>query len=353
MTTEELILKVGELRSLMADVATGGSRIDDVNETYQQARVLIASELAKRGVADPNPYQDLWQWYSKWKADFPKYHQRRDYLASLFQPLIDQLMRPGGERATVLEEKPTGWDRVDRAVDKVRYQLPAAQEEEDFQQVGLLSREILISLAQAVFDPSVHKSLDGKDPSSTDAKRMLEAYIEQELRGGSNEAARRHAKAALGLANELQHKRTADYRLAALCAEATTSVVNIVAVLSGRHVQGASVGVAGQSPTASQQRVIDKLGNLIDQQREVLHSCYKLASDESGSRIFAWTSTGGGLCMMDIYLIFLLDEQAVTLIREESQRPNEETRWYRFKEWLYDYLTDHPEVFEPASPTAT
>jgi hypothetical protein len=86
-----------------------------------------------------------------------------------------------------------------------------------------------------VYDPQRHPSEDGVAPSETDAKRMLDSYIAVELRGGANEEVRRHAKAALSLANELQHRRTADYRQAALCAEATTSVVNIVAIISGRR----------------------------------------------------------------------------------------------------------------------
>lgn len=52
---------------------------------------------------------------------------------------------------------------------------------------------------------------------------------------GANEEARAHARAALRLALALQHKRTADFRIAALCAEATASVVNILAVLAGRR----------------------------------------------------------------------------------------------------------------------
>jgi hypothetical protein len=50
---------------------------------------------------------------------------------------------------------------------------------------------------------------------------MLEAIFETELRGSSNEEARAHAKAAVRLALALQHKRFADFRTAALCAEGT------------------------------------------------------------------------------------------------------------------------------------
>lgn len=49
-----------------------------------------------------------------------------------------------------------------------------------------------------------------------------------------NKAARKYAKAALDLANELQHKRTASYRDAAVCTEATVAVVNLITLISGR-----------------------------------------------------------------------------------------------------------------------
>lgn len=65
---------------------------------------------------------------------------------------------------------------------------------------------------------------------------MLDAFLAAELGGQSNEYARRHAKAAIDLALSLQHSRTADFRTAALCAEATASVINQVGILSGARV---------------------------------------------------------------------------------------------------------------------
>jgi hypothetical protein len=120
-------------------------------------------------------------------------------------------------------------------VSEIRQRLERASTEEQFQAVGLLCREALISLGQTVFDPSRHKLLDGVDVSPTDAKRMLEAYLAAELAGGENKVARQHARAALDLANELQHKRTATFRQAALCAEATAAVINLIAIMSGQR----------------------------------------------------------------------------------------------------------------------
>lgn len=139
-----------------------------------------------------------------------------------------------GQRAQVFEE-PTGWQKVDRQLQEVRLRLDTAETEEQYQTVGLLSREVLISVAQEVFDSARHASQDGVVPSETDAGQMLEGFFTAELKGGANEEARAHAKGALRLALALQHKRTADFRMAALCAEATSSVVNIVAVIAGRR----------------------------------------------------------------------------------------------------------------------
>jgi len=138
-----------------------------------------------------------------------------------------------GHRAEVFAE-PTGWQKVDRQLQEVRLRLDTAHSEEQYQAVGLLCREVLISVAQEVFDATKHET-DISPPSDTDAKRMLEAIFNGELRGGANEEARAHAKAAIRLALALQHKRTADFRMAALCAEATSSVVNMLAVIAGRR----------------------------------------------------------------------------------------------------------------------
>lgn len=137
-----------------------------------------------------------------------------------------------GTRVEIFEE-PTGWPKVDRQMEEVRSRLLEASTEEQFQAVGLLCRETLISVAQAVYVAERHPTTDGVAASQTDAKRMLEAFIAVELGGAANDETRSHAKAALRLALALQHDRTADFRTAALCAEATVSVVNIVGIISG------------------------------------------------------------------------------------------------------------------------
>lgn len=235
-TDEDLIKEIEAQRSLMIAVATGGPRIQTVNAQYQERRERLGAMLADLDIPDPNPFSDLWAWYGKWSSgDLPSYQSRRQFISELYSPLVDRLKRGTPTRASGIFKEPTGWAKVDRTLSEIRQRLERASTEEQFQAVGLLCREALISLGQTVFEASRHKILDEMDVSPTDAKRMLEAYLAAELAGSENKVARQHAKAALDLANELQHKRTATFRQAALCAEATAAVTNLIAIISGRR----------------------------------------------------------------------------------------------------------------------
>lgn len=234
MDSEELLRELEAERSMLVSVATGGPRIETVNSEYVERRVRIFHALAQRQLSDVNPFGDLWRWYGKWKKELQTYQERREFIAEMYDPLMARIREgPGAELEQAFE--PTGWSRVDRSLGEMRRRLGEAETAEQFQAVGFLCRESLISVAQVVYDPARHPIIDGVAVSETDAKRMLEAFLAAELRGGAHETARRHAKAALTLAHELTHKRTAEFRLAAMCAEATIAVINLVAIVSGQR----------------------------------------------------------------------------------------------------------------------
>jgi hypothetical protein len=56
----ELISHIEAQKDLMMAVATGGPRIQEKNAEYREKRREIQSALAKFGLEDPNPYNDLW-----------------------------------------------------------------------------------------------------------------------------------------------------------------------------------------------------------------------------------------------------------------------------------------------------
>jgi hypothetical protein len=236
MTEQDCIRELEAEKAIMIAVSTGGPRIQEVNQQYIERRHQIRPFLFSIGVADPNPYPDLWAWYGKWSSgELPTYRSRREYLTQLFQPTLDALARRAAGIVAEPAVAPTGWTRVDRGIDAIRQRLETARTEEEFQTVGLLCRETLISLGQAVYDPARHTTTHGVAPSPTDGYRMIEAFVITTLSGGSNDIIRKHIKSALDLANQLQHRRTATFRDAALCSEATRTVTNIVAIISDKR----------------------------------------------------------------------------------------------------------------------
>jgi len=234
MTNEKLLQAVDWIKKMMIAVATGGPRINEVQSEFAAKYDLVAEELAARGVPNTFPYRDLWQWYTRWSGgDMPSWQSRRNFVNALTDELVSNIKRAASGPVKVPAPEPTGWPRVDRTVTEVRKRLELASTEEQFQAIGLLCRETLISLAQAVFDPQRHPTVDGVRASDTDAKRMLEAYIAVEFRGSEHEYTRKHGRAACDLAVHLQHRRTASFRDAAACVEATTSMVNLIAIMAG------------------------------------------------------------------------------------------------------------------------
>ena len=234
MTTEELLRAVDWIQATMISVATGGPRINTVQSEFSRTFDAVAGELAARGLSNPLPYRDLWQWYARWsRGDMPTWQSRRDFVYAIADELVANIQRTVSVGAEAPAPEPTGWERVDRTVTELRRQLRAAGTEEQYQTVGLLCREALISLAQAVYDPVLYPTLDGVAASKTDAKRMLDAYIAVEFAGSANEYTRKHARAAFDLAVHLQHQRTASFRETAICVEATVCTVNLIAVMAG------------------------------------------------------------------------------------------------------------------------
>ena len=203
----------------MIGVATGGPRIGEVQARFTQDYDEAAAELASRQIQNPLLYRDLWEWYGRWSSgDLPSWQSRRDFVNNLFGDLVRTVRdKPTQQRAV----EPTGWARVDRNVTEARKHLETATTEEQFQAVGLLCRETLISPGQAVYNAQLHPPLDGVTPSATDAKRMGSCRADVICAWPGR------------IGHMSQHRRTASFREAAACTEATTSIVNLIAIMAG------------------------------------------------------------------------------------------------------------------------
>lgn len=227
-----VLSSIEEIKELMISVSTGVTRIENEQTRYKLLFNKISEWLNIIKIENPNDLNDLWEWYARWKkGDLSSYVSRRNFISQLYQALIETIKK-SDENLSLNDHELTGWERVDRSIYEMKKVLMNGKNEENFQMVGMLGRETLITIAQQVYNDEIHKTLDEIIPSSTDSKRMLEAFVNHELQGGSNERTRKFAKAAVDLANHLTHDRTANRRDAIICISAVAAIASIIKTIS-------------------------------------------------------------------------------------------------------------------------
>ena len=124
------------------------------------------------------------------------YQSRRDYIQSLYEPLLSIIENSNESTVALSAYELTGWEKIDESVMRMQSILSNASTTMDYQSVGLFGRELLVSLAQAVFDKEKHFSLDGVDIGTADSKRMLESYINYCMKHKNDPRAIKYAKSA-------------------------------------------------------------------------------------------------------------------------------------------------------------
>ena len=129
------------------------------------------------------------------------------------------------------------WNGIKEAISKINKDCSFANSEIEYQNIGNSCRNLVISVAQIVFQPEIHGKYnkDGKELSKTDAIGMLNNYFSYNFSGSSNEFYRKYAKAVNDLANMLTHKRNATQRDMLITVSATLSLVNLISVMEGKY----------------------------------------------------------------------------------------------------------------------
>jgi len=231
---QEFVKRIDYLKNTMVSVSTGGQNIKDVELQYKKVYKEVNQQLKKLDIENPNNYDSLWSWYGKWKNDFPTYQERRVFINDMYKELINSLSEVENTRIVDVKVDLSNWEKINRSIFEITKREQQAQNEEQFQAVGMLCRELIITLAQTVYNSEKHQSIDGTEISKTDAKRMLEAYISVVLAGNDSEDLRSYAKVTNRLANALTHKRTATKKEMMLCTSATLALINFVGILENK-----------------------------------------------------------------------------------------------------------------------
>ena len=115
---DELFQTLDRLRSTLFAVSTGGPKINTVNDEYKADYALVTEQLRERGLENPFPYSDLWDWYGKWSSgDLPTYKSRREYIRGLFEPLETALVEPATSHVLATSKSGTHWEPRDQGLD--------------------------------------------------------------------------------------------------------------------------------------------------------------------------------------------------------------------------------------------
>lgn len=229
--------KIETIKSVMISVATNGSLIKDEEERYLKLQAEIINDCKKLNLIYNNFYTSLWDWRGKWKADFETYKERRNYINELFLPTLAYFeeVEPIQNMDTLVEL--SEWERIERTIIKIKKEACIAKNEEDFQGIGLLCRDVIISLAQAVYDPSIHGDTDenGTHIGNSDAVRMLKNYINIALAGRDYKELRDYIKTANAIANQLTHKRSATKKDMLLTMSSTIALINFIGIIEEKY----------------------------------------------------------------------------------------------------------------------
>ena len=218
-------------------VAEGRIAIQDANEEYKKRRRGLRSALKRLGLSDPNNWPDLWLWYGRYKDDdeLRSYQSRREFIILRYQPLIETLDNLADRQlGTGIDIPTTGWAPVDRQVEQLREMYARADTPEQFRQVGLLCRDIFISLGYVVFDPEKHLSEGEPMPKRDNAKDRLAYAVGAEYGGRSNVELRGLVRATWTYVQDRVHDQSEDRRDAMIAADATIHLVKVLAALFPR-----------------------------------------------------------------------------------------------------------------------
>ena len=123
----------------------------------------------------------------------------------------------------------TPWEDINISIKKLLEDSAKATDRFSYNQVGVLSREIFILLAQKVYKEEMNDNEDGKKISTADAKGMLGCYISYSLKGSSHKELRNYADNAIKLAEHVTHTKTEDK---ASMESLVTAVVALVSVIN-------------------------------------------------------------------------------------------------------------------------
>jgi hypothetical protein len=79
--------KIAKIQSLMVLVSTGRAVLTERSKEYEQLYLELEGYTRHFGFENPNPFNNLNEFYGYYRMKFPSYQERRDYIKNLYRNL--------------------------------------------------------------------------------------------------------------------------------------------------------------------------------------------------------------------------------------------------------------------------
>lgn len=208
-----------------------------LTDAESSAALSALRVLARRqGITFQPPWLDFRSFKAYWLAHEGRgsWKKRRDMVADVFSPLLEQLESIGAFAHInqladpISPHEKLGWPGVDDHIEELRNRFRSASTVMDYKDVGNRCVGVLEALSAKVYDPAVHGLEDKPEPPVDKTDIRIGAYIDYRLPGSSNEELRGLSKKASALAHKTKHSSQADRTMSGIAADAVILLANIL-----------------------------------------------------------------------------------------------------------------------------
>jgi hypothetical protein len=131
----------------------------------------------------------------------------------------------------------TGWSAIDQELMRIKRDLAAATEANDYQAVALRSLSVLRLLSDELYDESKHMQGD-EVPGPADVKGRIDHYIKSVAGGVRFEHVRKLVRDSYAQANAVKHRQCPDRIDAGVIVAATILLVEMLRMISDLDIKG-------------------------------------------------------------------------------------------------------------------
>lgn len=214
---------------------TSGDQITSDEESGVLLRTL-RGVLERQGVDFTPQWRDFPSFRTFWNRNggYGSWQVRREMVEDLFGPVTQELdtAYSRGLQARLTEavssHEQLGWPNVDNQLDQLRARFRTAVTPVDYKDVGNRCVGVLEALSAQVYDVLLHCPPGMDEPPVDRTDIRIGAYIDERLKGSSNEELRGLTKKASALAHKMKHSPRADRTTTGIAADTVILLANIL-----------------------------------------------------------------------------------------------------------------------------